>query len=55
MEKTCKSCKHFIGLGDWSLCSDLPHPEYPWGFLCYDDTPACKDYEEEDDGNNSGV
>ncbi len=41
----CGLCEHFIGGGDWSLCCDLPHPEAPWGFLCYEDTPACESYE----------
>lgn len=41
---TCENCKHFLGGGDWNLCCDLPHPDYPCGFLCYGDTPACKDY-----------
>lgn len=41
---TCGSCDHFMGLGDWNLCCDLPHPEAPCGFLCYQDTPACKDF-----------
>lgn len=43
---TCETCKHFIGAGDWNLCCDLPHPDYPCGFLCYEDTPACDSYEE---------
>ena len=48
MEKSerCGTCKHFIGGGDWNLCCDLPHEDYPCGFLCYEDTVACKDYEE---------
>lgn len=48
MEKNerCGTCKHFIGGGDWNLCCDLPHPDYPCGFLCYEDTVACKDYKE---------
>lgn len=41
----CDSCKHFIGMGDWNLCCDLPHPEATCGFLCYDYTPACDKYE----------
>lgn len=49
MEKNerCGTCKHFIGGGDWNLCCDLPHLDYPCGFLCYEDTVACKDYVEE--------
>ena len=49
MEKNerCDTCKHFIGGGDWNLCCDLPHPDYPCGFLCYENTVACKGYEED--------
>ena len=52
MDKTCSQCRHFIGFGDWNLCCDLPHPEYPCGFLCYEDTKACEMFEEKekDDG-----
>lgn len=45
-DKHCKTCKHFIGSGDWDLCCDLPHPDYPCGFLCYEDDEACEQYEE---------
>lgn len=45
-DKYCATCKHFTGCGDWDLCCDLPHPESPFGFLCYGDTPACERYEE---------
>lgn len=45
--KRCGTCKHFIGGGDWNLCCDLPHPEYTYGFLCYEDTLACERYEVE--------
>ena len=45
--KRCGTCKHFLGGGDWNLCCDLPHPEYTYGFLCYKDSIACDDYEEE--------
>ena len=40
----CGSCEHFIGGGDWNLCCDLPHEDYPCGFLCYKDTVACDQY-----------
>ena len=46
-DKHCKTCKHFIGGGDWDLCCDLPHPDYPCGFLCYEDDEACEQYEED--------
>ena len=36
---TCRTCCHFIGGGDWSLCCDLKHD------LCYRQTPACDQYE----------
>lgn len=51
MEKTCKDCAHFIGCGDWDLCCTETHEGYPFGFLCYEDTPACKKFEEK---NKSG-
>ena len=50
--KYCGTCKHFIGGGDWDLCCDLPHPGYTYGFLCYEDTLACDDYEEMREGEN---
>lgn len=42
--ESCGDCEHFIGGGDWNLCCDLPHPDYPCGFLCYKYTPACEQY-----------
>ena len=47
MNKTCKDCTHFIGGGDWNLCCTESHDGYPFGFLCYEDTPACEKFEEE--------
>ena len=44
-DRFCGSCLHFIGAGDWNLCCALPPPESPYGFLCYEDTPACEQYE----------
>ena len=44
----CGTCRHFIGGGDWNLCCDLPHPDYPCGFLCYADTLACEKYERDE-------
>lgn len=46
MDKTCKDCVHFIGCGDWDLCCTERHDGYPFGFLCYEDTPACEKFEE---------
>lgn len=40
----CGSCGHYIGGGDWNLCCDIPHKDYPCGFLCYEDTKACEHY-----------
>ena len=44
--KTCKDCSHFIGCGDWNLCCTESHEGYPFGFLCYEDTPACGKFDE---------
>lgn len=44
MNKTCKDCDNFIGYGDWNLCCKEHHEGYPFGFLCYEDTPACEKY-----------
>lgn len=41
---TCKDCIHFIGAGDWNLCCTESHDGYPFGFLCYEDTPACEKF-----------
>lgn len=43
---TCGSCANFIGAGDWNLCcKNPPEEEISWcGHLCYEDTPACKNY-----------
>ena len=39
-KKTCKSCKHFIGAGDFNLCCTEMYG------LCYEKTPACDKFEE---------
>ena len=46
--KTCKDCKYFIGAGDWNLCCSNPPKSYTGylGFLCYEYTEACENYEE---------
>ena len=41
----CGECRHFTGGGDFDLCCDLPHPEVPFGFLCYEHTAACGCFE----------
>ncbi len=46
-KKYCGTCKHFTNGGDFGLCCDLPHEDYPCGFLCYKDTEACEKYEPE--------
>ena len=52
MAKTCKACIHFIGAGDWDLCCTQSHEGYPFGFLCYEDTPACKKFVKKENDNN---
>ena len=52
MSKTCKDCDHFMGLGDWDLCCTERHEGYPFGFLCYEDTEACKKFKEKVEGDN---
>ena len=42
---TCRDCVHFIGSGDWNLCCTESHEGYPFGFLCYEDTPICEKFE----------
>ena len=44
MSKTCKDCAYFLGWGDWNLCCTQSHEGYPFGFLCYEDTPACNKF-----------
>ena len=40
--KTCFSCLHFLGGGDWGLCCDIRD------ILCHFDTEACNNYEKVD-------
>ena len=44
----CKDCVNFLGGGDWNLCcKNPPEDQVSWcGFLCYEDTEACKNFEE---------
>lgn len=37
--ETCKDCKHYIGGGNFNLCCNLKYN------LCYEDTPACNDFD----------
>lgn len=53
MSKTCKLCTHFIGMGDWDLCCTEHHEGYPFGFLCYEDTPACEKFDEKEGYNDA--
>lgn len=46
LDKKCGTCNHYIGGGDWNLCCDIEHPDYLYGFLCYECTKACEKYEE---------
>jgi len=51
--KTCKDCANFLGLGDWDLCCKESHEGYPFGFLCYEDTPICEKFK--DKGEVNGI
>lgn len=44
----CKDCDNFIGMGDWNLCcKNPPEDQIGWcGFLCYENTEACKNFKE---------
>lgn len=55
IKKVCGNCNHFVGGGDWNLCCNVLHPTkkekeegktYPFGHLCYEDTPPCDMWEE---------
>jgi hypothetical protein len=61
MDKICGNCTHYMGGGDWNLCCDIKHPTrwekmvgvtYPFGHLCYENTPACDAFEPEDKNGN---
>lgn len=56
MDKVCGNCTHYMGGGDWNLCCNIKHPTpaesqtgmtWPFGHLCYEDTPACDAFEPE--------
>ena len=49
LDKKCGTCNHYLGGGDWNLCCDIKHKDYPCGFLCYKNTTACYKYEEGSD------
>ena len=46
MEFTCGMCKNYTGAGDWNLCCTERHDPniFPFGHLCYEDTPACEKF-----------
>ena len=48
-KKTCGTCRHYIGGGDWNLCCDLMYG------LCYRDTGACERYEKEGERERNGT
>lgn len=61
MDKICGNYTHYIGGGDWNLCCDIKHPTrwekmvgvtYPFGHLCYENTPACDAFEQEEKTGN---
>lgn len=54
---TCGQCSHFLGMGDWNLCCGIQHPTpkekergltFPFGHLCYEDTPSCDMFKRKD-------
>lgn len=46
----CRDCDNFLGGGDWNLCCKNPPIEEVGycGFLCYDDSNACKNFREKE-------
>lgn len=52
MNKTCGECENYIGMGDWDLCCKEEHDpsEFPFGHLCYEDTPACDKFKPIENG-----
>lgn len=50
----CKDCKNYTGIHDWNLsCLVDDHPGHPCGFICNDNTPACKHYELQQDNQEN--
>ena len=41
---SCNDCDNFLGMGDWNLCCKETHEGYPYGFLCYENTPRCEKF-----------
>ena len=42
--KICKNCTHFRGGFVGNECCEVNKSEKLWGFLCYEDSPACESY-----------
>lgn len=42
----CGNCKNFTGIGDWNLSCTEKHNSvgYPFGHICYANTPACEKF-----------
>lgn len=57
MKAKCGNCKFYLGCGDWNLCcSNPPKDEIDcFGFLCYADTDACKNYKYKGEGDANEV
>lgn len=56
--KTCKTCRYFIGGGDWDLCCSNPPKSAKdnfCGFLCYEDTEACENFKGEEIDKNANM
>ena len=44
--RICKNCEHFLGGWVGNKCCKVRKNDKPWGFLCYEDSPACGSYQE---------
>lgn len=59
VEYICGRCKHYTGTGDWKLRCSKPHSaiESPFGFMCYEHSPACEQFEpiDEEERNYESV
>ena len=62
MDKICGNCTHYMGGGDRDLCCSVKHPTrwermvgvtYPFGHLCYENTPACDAFESNREGKQN--
>lgn len=51
----CKDCQNFIGLkGDWKYsCKNPPENPLSWfGFLCYPNSPTCRNFKRKEKVQN---